>query len=571
MDPEQARQPERRTRWSRLGLPLALVAVVGLGLGLRLDGLGERMLSHPENFAPGLPMPEWVRFPPPRHDLVAVLKGTLIDGHPPTYFVALLAWTKAFGASLVSLRLPSALLGALSILLVYRLALRAGGRWTALLAAALLALNGHHVFWSQMARMYVPVAFLGLLSTLFLVRLGERGGRANQLAYLGTTTLALWSHLYAWPLVFAQIVATSARAIRERRAPEALRTQWLAVVAGLPTVQLSLFQNPPSRWHDPFGEYFGFGYLFYSRARFLGEPPEALLGAPWLIALGVVLVALASRVPRRAAVGPGPRPAPPGPWRALEWCIALGTTAALAGFATYTLSRPKADPLQMWAPVLVPIAAVLALPWVERRAAAIAVRPPGWLARLTPDLPLCLVLAVLPILCMAAVSIARGALVARGTVVFLPFLAITVALGLEALLRVRPVGVPAVGLVIALHVASVGYFQRSQSSPHDYRGLAQRIDADARPTDLILVKNDFSYPPLIYYLRQRADQMVYEEYASAVERALGGSRVWLVHLTNAPVSEEMLAAVAGMSQESAVEVDGARALLYSGLRSLGTQ
>src|SRR5688572_6466677 len=140
-------QPSRR--WFAL---LCLAIVLG-ALALRLHGLGDRMLSHPENFAPGLPMPEWVRFPPPSHDVESVLRGNLIDGHPPGYFLGLLAWSKAFGASLTSLRLPSALLGALSVGLLALIALREGNRWTALLAAALLALHGHHLYWSQLARM----------------------------------------------------------------------------------------------------------------------------------------------------------------------------------------------------------------------------------------------------------------------------------------------------------------------------------------------------------------------------------------------------------------------------------
>jgi 4-amino-4-deoxy-L-arabinose transferase-like glycosyltransferase len=560
MQTERAPDSARGSRWEHRWELWALLAVAALGLGLRLDGLGERMLSHPENFAPGLDMPEWVRFPPPRHDLVSVLRGTLIDGHPPTYFVALLGWAKVFGGSLVSLRLPSALLGALSILLVYRLARREGSRWTALLAAGLLATSGFHVYWSQLARMYVPAAFLALVSTLFLVRLRERGRRADQLGYLVATVLALWTHLYAWPLVFAQIVAATLRAVRERRAPEALRVQVLAVVAGLPTVQLSMFQNPPSRWHEPVAEYFGFGYLFYSRAPFFGDRPAPPVAPAWLIAIGLLLVALG--LFRRRSSSPVAEPTPLlAPLRWLEWGIGLATTAVLAAFATYTLSRPKADPIAMWTPVLVPIPAVLWLPWIERRSSSLARRPPAALARVALDVPQSLVLAVLPVLCMAAVSLVRGAFVARGTVVFLPFLIIAATRGVEVLGRVRPVGLATAALVLVLHLASVRYFERAQSSPQDYRGLAERLVAQLEETDLVLVENDFSYPPLIYYLRSRAGQLVPADYSAAVARA-PDSRVWLLHLTNAPVSQEMLAAVEPLEQRSTIDVVGARALLH---------
>ncbi len=555
---EDPTSPRSGGRW----IPVLLAVVVVAGLLLRLDGLGERMLSHPENFAPGLELPDWVRFPPPRHDLVSVLKGTLIDGHPPTYFVALLAWTKACGASLFSLRLPSALLGALSVLLVYRVALREGSRATALVAASLLALNGFHVYWSQTARMYVPVACLALLSTLLLLRLHERGGRGNLLGYLATTTLALWTQLYAWPFVFAQMVAAAGLAIRERRAPIALRAQVLSVVAALPIVQLSVFQNPPSRWHEAAAEFFAFGYLFDARASFFGEGPEPPVGAPWLIGIGALLLVLGALAVREPAHAPPPIASGPRPLRVLEWAVALGTTAALALFAVYTLSRPGVDPLPMWALVGLPLLAVRALPWLERRAAALAARPPAWLDRAALDLPLSLVLALLPVLCMLAVSSVRGAFVARGTVVFLPFLAIALAQGLGALLRLRWVGAAALAFVLALHLVSVRYFQAAQGSPRDYRGLAQRIEAELRPTDLVLVKNDFGYPPFIYYLRHASGQLVYADYSTAVAAA-ARARVWLVHFTNAEVSEEMLRAVESLEESRALEVHGGRALLFT--------
>lgn len=552
--------PRRRTFW----VPLCLATVFVVGLVLRLHGLGERMLSHPENFAPGLTMPEWVSFPPPRMDFSSVLRGMMIDGHPPTYFVALLTWTKAFGASLSSLRLPSALLGALSILIVFRVALREGRPVAALLAATLLALNGHHLYWSQLARMYVPVAFLALLSTLYLLRLHERASRGNQVGYFATTVLALWTQLYAWPLVFAQIIATSLLAVRRRHHPVALRAQVLAVVAGLPIVQLAIYQNPPTRWQESASEYWGFGHLFYSAAPFFGDRPEPIVGLPWLIAGGIVLIVLGARTARTPELADTEvKRAPPA--RPLERVVALAATAVLASFAAFTSGMPGLTNAALWCLVLLPIPVVLVLPRLERAADSIATDPPSWLARWAPDLPLSFVLAVLPVLCMVGVSLVRGAFVARGTVVFLPFLAIAVAQGLDSLLRgrMRAAGVLVLALVLAVHISSVKYFQSARSSPRDYRGLADQIDAELRQDDLVLVKDDFGHPPLIYYLRHAADQLVHEHYTQALANAKRNARIWTVQFEDFNVPDAMQKAVADLEELARIETYGCSAVLYA--------
>ena len=564
-------RPER-ARPARRAVGCALAATFVLALGLRLLGLGDRILSHPENFAPGLDVPGWLSFPPPRHDLVGVLKGTLIDGHPPTYFLALLAWTKVFGASLVSLRMPSALLGALSVLLTFRVARREARAPIALLAAALLALNGHHLYWSQMARMYVPAAFLALASTLFYLRLHERGGRrGDQLGFLATTTLALWTQLYAWPFLFAQMVAGLLRAARERAAPVALRSQLFAVVLGLPVVQLSIFQNPPSRWHQPAAEYFGFGYLFWERAPFFGHRPDLPFDA-LAIALGAILLVAAAfarplvrRGPRGApgaGRGPGEAAGAPRPLRRIEWASALALVVAQAGFATYALGYPGVSHGPLFAVAVLPLVGVALFPWIERRAEALTREGSSPWRQTLGELPLGLVLAVVPVLCMLAVSAVRGAYVARGTIVFLPFLAIASAQGVGVLWRARPVGLAALTLALALHGVSLDYFRQAQSSPRDYAGLAAQVLEELEPTDRVLVRDDFGYPPFVYYLRHAEDQLVYRDYAEAIAAADPGTRVWMIHMTEHEQPPSMVAALAGLRAERALEAYGIRALLY---------
>jgi hypothetical protein len=137
---------------------------------LRLDGLGSRSMSHPELFVPGIDLPEDISAPPPLLSLPQAMWWHFhTEVHPQGYYFFMWGWTKLFGTSLSALRLPSVILGTLSLILVFCLASQVFDRWTGLIGMALLAFNGHHLYWSQMARMYSMLCFLGLLSTLLLV------------------------------------------------------------------------------------------------------------------------------------------------------------------------------------------------------------------------------------------------------------------------------------------------------------------------------------------------------------------------------------------------------------------
>jgi hypothetical protein len=65
------------------------------------------------------------------------------------YYLPIYITTKAFGTTLLALRLSSALVGVLTLPLIYLLAARLGGRIAGLLASALFALECLHLGWSR--------------------------------------------------------------------------------------------------------------------------------------------------------------------------------------------------------------------------------------------------------------------------------------------------------------------------------------------------------------------------------------------------------------------------------------
>jgi 4-amino-4-deoxy-L-arabinose transferase-like glycosyltransferase len=100
-----------------------------------------------------------------------------------------------FGDHPWSLRLPSVLLGAATIPVLYVFAREFVGRIEALLASLLLGVAYHHIWFSQSARGYATLAFLTLLASWLLMR-GLRRGRASDFVWYGVVAaLGVYTHV----------------------------------------------------------------------------------------------------------------------------------------------------------------------------------------------------------------------------------------------------------------------------------------------------------------------------------------------------------------------------------------
>ena len=100
-----------------------------------------------------------------------------------------------FGDHPWSLRLPSMLLGTLTIPVLYLFAREFVGRAEALLASALMTVAYHHIWFSQSARGYAALALLTLLSSWLLMR-GLRRQRASDFVlYAIASALGVYTHV----------------------------------------------------------------------------------------------------------------------------------------------------------------------------------------------------------------------------------------------------------------------------------------------------------------------------------------------------------------------------------------
>jgi uncharacterized membrane protein len=133
--------------------PAPLLLFAG-ALALRVAGIGAENLWYDESFT------AWLAGLDFGHMMTAI-RG---DVHPPLWYVIEWGIVRVFGSSEWSLRLPSAVLGAVAVLLVWRVALALGlSQRVALVAGALAAINPAALYYSQEARMYslLSVAVLG--------------------------------------------------------------------------------------------------------------------------------------------------------------------------------------------------------------------------------------------------------------------------------------------------------------------------------------------------------------------------------------------------------------------------
>jgi 4-amino-4-deoxy-L-arabinose transferase-like glycosyltransferase len=120
-----------------------------------------------------------------------------MESTPPVYFLVGWVWARLFGLSEVALRLPSAIFGLATIVVVGQLGRRLVDARVGLAAALLTAVSPIMVWYSQEARAYAMVMLLSALSMLVLVWALERPNRVRLLLWSLSAAAALSVHYFA--------------------------------------------------------------------------------------------------------------------------------------------------------------------------------------------------------------------------------------------------------------------------------------------------------------------------------------------------------------------------------------
>lgn len=562
----------------------ALGVILIAGAFLRIHNVERRTLDHPEVYAPGIDLPWNLSNPNPRFTLWQTLAGTIAgEPHPPGYYIVMLGWTKWFGSSILSLRLPSVLFGIASILLIYILATHTEDTLTGLLSAAMLAANGLHVYWSQTARMYSMACFLGLLSTVILVFIIKNAGPKwiYRVLYFIVTIAGLAAHVYVWAVFATQAMWVLARSLRKHSSlPSLLRLQIWTCMAASPLVAIAAFQTGaatrPSTLAPLEGlvRFLRFGALFENEAFAISAASLNIVAS--ILALLAALVLFASALLSKKEDQPAGRQEVEedfkglGP-RGFPVSLAFGVLMALNIYAfAYVANtlRPTRSTKLLMATSLLPIA----LPFIEFLLGRYwkRLRELWLISGNKAMLPvsfrsLNLFLAVLPVSIVAGVSLFNPIFIERGTLVFAPYLLIVLGSGLASLIHRDRRWLSIVLILAMIHSLSVFHYNSKASNP-DYKLLAERWVERIKDSDLIFVHGrghrvDWLVAPIFYYLNAKKYRFVGSEFAREIYTH-PGSRVWVLSFHSVPTEKEVTDALAGYWVQDRVDALNISAKLY---------
>lgn len=275
------------------GVLLALIALITRSLFVT-----KASIWHDEGYSTMI-----INFP-----LGEIITRTMHDVHPPFYYLALSVWQSVFGASVVSLRGFSVVLGVATVVLLYLLMRKLFSEKTARLAGLFAAFGPFLVRYSDEARMYSLAAFLAVLATyVFVQALG-----ANRRKYLWWASygivVALGTYTQYFFVFLVPAHAVYALAVHDWKLKKLLKNRgwWLGNIFGaalflpwLPTMLAQMSRVQQGFWIPPVN----LGSIPNTISQFVIYSGEiaTIFGYSLLAALVVIPIYAARKSPRLLA------------------------------------------------------------------------------------------------------------------------------------------------------------------------------------------------------------------------------------------------------------------------------
>jgi 4-amino-4-deoxy-L-arabinose transferase-like glycosyltransferase len=186
--------------------------------------------------------------------------------HPPLVFWTQHLFLNIFGENVFSFRLPSVILGVLSVYLVYLLGTFLFSRMAGLAGAALLAVTANHVFISRVGLQESYVIFFVLLSSYFFLRALRRD---RAFIYFGIAVglgmLTKYTFVFMFPVFALYLLVYHRLRLTNRRLWQGTL---IAFVIFLPVIIYNVFL------------YAAVGHFDFQLSYVLGQQPEVWQTAP---------------------------------------------------------------------------------------------------------------------------------------------------------------------------------------------------------------------------------------------------------------------------------------------------
>ena len=551
---------------------LALLCLVIIGTIFRLDNISRRTIGHIETYVPNIELPEEISIPEPRLTLKKTITGTIgEEPHPPAYYVLMFFWTKIFGTSLLSIRLPSVIFGMLSIILIYALCVSTEDKLTGIIAAGMLALNGHHIFWSQEAKFYSMACFLGILSMVLLIKIFKSNKKKKlvKCLYAVVTLTGLATVIYFW-LVFA--IQTLWVFIREkagrRPVPGILRLQVLIFILGSPLWSMAAYQSKRAGYIDTdvfnqIGQFLQFGYLFQTEVLLESvQPALPVIGNFALIILASLLLIMGTIEHKRSFE----KNSTDNLWPSSKIMVltGFGIFLFIILFAKILHAKDPSRTILVMITGFIPLLLILVDFILKRYWTYLNILPDKIrlaFSYISHPMSLNTLAMFLPVIILAIVSIKNPLFIARGVLLFVPYLLIVLSRGLVSLIRRNSIWSTLIFILIIIHGFDVYHWQNRLHSPRDYKELYDKLETRIKEDDIVFVQPSWAITAMFYYLKSDRYKIIGRDYSDAIEKG-SGSRVWVLFLPKMPISQKLNNALRGFQPKEKVEAFNIWAVLY---------
>nr|WP_294857951.1 glycosyltransferase family 39 protein [uncultured Fluviicola sp.] len=128
------------------------------------------------------------------------------ENNPPLHFLLLHYWIKFFGISEFSVRMPSLIFSAFTVLFIYRIGLRFFNLRVAVIASILFTFSTYQVLYAHEARAYALMGFLTAVSMFYYLEIVHSKNRNNWKIFwfLLANALLIYTHFFGFFILFIQ-------------------------------------------------------------------------------------------------------------------------------------------------------------------------------------------------------------------------------------------------------------------------------------------------------------------------------------------------------------------------------